>query len=93
MSGVAAKFEGRGACRARVGTEELGPELAGSGSEEGNGMAKNGDGIGHCRWGCRRCKFPGYRTELLEGDFVADGCVHAYNCENNRYDKEWCDGE
>ena len=89
MCRVAAEEESAGACCARIRTEEVGPELAGIGSEKGNGVAEKGDSVRN-RW--RRdsiCGLRGGRGVDGETSTVSADRVEVYGGQETDEDKAW----
>ena len=82
---LAAEEQGAGSCRAWMGAEELGPELAGAGSEECNGVTEQGNRIGD--WWRIVCLCGLIGGGGLNGEAIAIsvGGIEAYGNQDEEY--------
>lgn len=71
----AAEEKSAGACCAGMRAEEVGPELAGSRGEEGNGVTEDGDGVRDRRRGL--C----FRRFIRSGSVTWEGKAVTYGSE------------
>ena len=76
-----------------MGTEEVGPELARFGGEEGNGVAEEGDGVRN-RWrGASFCGPGSGGGGAGKDSMVFAGGVEAYNRQDADHGEAWRDYE
>ena len=78
------------ACHARMEVKELSPELARTGGEKGDGMAKEGDGV---RDWCRRVCLGGFGDGRVSGEAltITAGGVEAYGGQDTKRKQDWQD--